>query len=125
MTFSDIQRILLNITWKPSNVDMDWKWEVKKLISEPNFDEGTLIRTTFKRPDTHTGEIGVGYGRWMYVPPNVTEDGVVKTAWLCAELIVRHELMESFLFDGNKIFDPHKSIKDLSYKQCDTAKELL
>lgn len=119
MIREDVEKILSNISWKPSNVDMDWKWEVESV------NNGHLIRTTFQRPDTHSGEMGTGYGRWMHVPWDVSEDGVVKTAWLCAELIVRHELMEAFLYKDKRIFDPHKSIKDLSYTQCDTAKELM
>lgn len=119
MNAVEIGRILSKITWVASCVDMDWKWEVKYV------DGGHLIRTTFQRPDINTGEVGTGYGRWMHIPDGTTKEGIVKTAWLCAELIVRHELMESFLFDGNKIFDPHKSITDLSYTQCDTAKEII
>jgi hypothetical protein len=119
MNRHEIEQILSKITWVPSCVDMNWNWEVESI------DGGHLIRTTFQRPDINSGEMGTGYGRWMHVPNGVSKEGVVKTAWLCAELIVRHELMESFLFDGDKIFDPHKSITDLSYTQCDTAKELL
>lgn len=132
MTLDKIEQVLSNITWKPSCVDMGWKWEVKEIFEADDFDikpkfisNGFLIRTTFQRPDTHTGEMGTGYGRWMHVPTDVSEEGIVKTAWLCAELIVRHELMEAFLYNEKRIFDPHKSIKDLSYTQCDTAKELL
>ena len=37
------------------------------------------------------------------------------TAWLCMELIVRHELMESMLVDGVRILDPHKTLEELAY----------
>lgn len=119
MNAVEIGKVLSKITWVPSCVDMGWKWEVKHV------DGGHLIRTTFQRPDINSGEMGTGYGRWMHIPEETTKEGVVKTAWLCAELIVKHELMESFLYEGKKIFDPHKTLKDLSYTQCDTAKQLI
>ena len=30
------------------------------------------------------------------------------------ELIVRHELMEAFLYKGIRIFDPHRTVEELS-----------
>jgi hypothetical protein len=119
MTRNEIIKTLSDISWLPSCVDMDWNWEVESI------DGGVLIRTTFRRPDINTGEMGTGYGRWMHVPEGTSKEGVVKTAWLCAELIVRHELMESFLYDGVKIFDPHKTLNELSYTKCDTAREII
>ena len=119
MNRNQIEETLSKITWVPSCVDMKWKWEVESI------DGGHLIRTTFQRPDINSGEMGTGYGRWMFVPHDVSKDGIVKTAWLCAELIVRHELMESFLYDDVKIFDPHKSLDELSHVKCDTAREII
>lgn len=109
MDIKEIKKIVKNISFENSNLDMGWKWQVKKITG------GFLIRTTFKRPDTHTGKIGTGYGRWAFVPKNVDDRGVVMTAWVCAELIVKHELMEAFRFKGIRILDPHKSLKDLAH----------
>ncbi len=39
---------------------------------------------------------------------------VVKTCWLLLELLVRHELMESFQYRGVKLFDPHKTVEELA-----------
>ena len=109
MNLSEITNILVRISFAPSNLDMGWKWEVKESS------EGFLIRTTFQRPDTNTGEVGTGFGRWMHVDKNTDERGIIMTAWICAELIVKHELMEAFLVDGVRILDPHKSIEELAY----------
>ena len=48
------------------------------------------------------------------MPVGASESAVVKTAWLLAELIVRHELMEAFLYKGIRIFDPHRTVEELS-----------
>lgn len=76
---------------------------------------GFAIRCSFKRPDTNTGKIDTGFGRWYMMNSDVSIDGVVKTAWMCAEQIVKHELMEAYLFDNKRIFYPHKSIENFIY----------
>lgn len=109
MDIKEIKKVIKNITFAPSNLDMGWKWEVKET------QEGFLIRTSFKRPDTNTGKIGTGFGRWMFVDKNIDERGLVMTAWLCAKLIVEHELMEALKYRGVRILDPHKSLDELAY----------
>lgn len=113
-SMSALQGVLDNITFAPSCLDMGWKWTI-----EPNYPlndgvRGWFVSTTFRRPDTRTGEIGTGTGRREFVPYGATESSVVKTAWLLAELIVRHELMEAFLYRGVRIFDPHRTVEELS-----------
>ena len=119
MKTEEIKEILSKVRFAPSNLDMGWKWDVKptKIMDDDGIliEKGFSIRTTFMRPDANSGEVEKGYGRWMYVPENVSTDGLVKTAWVCAELIIKHELMEAFLYDSNRIFDPHKSLEELSY----------
>ncbi len=109
-TLEFVNKVLSKISFVKSCVDMDWKWETQEI------ENGFLIRTTFQRPDVYkNGEIGTGFGRWMHIPKEVSEDGIVKTAWVCCELIVKHELMESFLYRKAKIFNPHRNLKDLAY----------
>lgn len=110
-TIEEAKLILSKVSFAPSCVDMGWEFEVQDDIQNNEF----RIRTTFQRPDTRTGEISRGYGRWMVTPKPATPAGLVKTAWLCAELIVKHELMEAFLYKGVRIFNPHKTLKHLAY----------
>lgn len=109
MDIKEIKKILKKVTFAPSNLDMGWKFQVKEI------QEGFLVRTSFKRPDTNSGKMGTGYGRWELVSRNADDRAVVMTAWLLAELIIKHELMESFLFLGVRILDPHKSLDALAY----------
>lgn len=104
-----LRHVLDGITFAPSCLDMGWGWQIETLPGR-----GWLINTTFRRPDTRTGEIGTGTGRKEFVAIGTSESGVVKTAWLLAELIVRHELMEAFLYRGVRIFDPHRTAEELS-----------
>lgn len=109
MDIKQVRKIIKNISFAPSNLDMGWQWQVK------NFQDGFLIRTSFQRPDTHTGKIGRGFGRFMFVDKNTSEEGLVMTAWICAELIIKHELMECFMYKSVRILDPHKSLQELAF----------
>ena len=109
-----LRAVLDQISFAPSCVHMGWQWQIEELRLQSGDLRGWLVNTTFRRPDTHTGEIGVGAGRKELVAFGVSESAVVKTCWLLAELIVRHELMEAFLYQGVRIFNPHHSIAELS-----------
>ena len=113
-TASELRAVLDGITFAPSCVDMGWKWEIEEVAEANGSPKGWLVNTTFQRPDTYTGVVGTGRGRKEWVPIGTTESGVVKTAWLLAELIVRHELMEAFLYRGVRIFNPHHTVDELA-----------
>jgi len=118
MKLEEIKELLEKISFSNNFQMIGTNWDVKETKIYDNgvvSEKGYSIRTTFMRPDVNTGEVEKGYGRWMYVPENVSTDGLVKTAWVCADLIVKHELMEAFLYNSTRIFDPHKSLSDLSY----------
>jgi hypothetical protein len=113
-TTAELRAIFDQVGFAPSCVNMDWTWEIEELHVEGGRLRGWLVNTTFRRPDTDTGAIGVGRGRQELIAVGTSESGVVKTAWLLAELIVRHELMEAFLYRGIRIFDPHHTVEELS-----------
>lgn len=104
-----LRRILDGVVLAPSGAKLDgleWQIEIDS--------RGWLIRATFLRPDRETGEVSRGAGRWELVAGDASATSVVKTAWLCCELLVRHELMESFTYRGVRIFDPHHTVDELS-----------
>jgi hypothetical protein len=113
-TTADLRAVFDEIGFNPSNLDMGWTWEIEELPEPTGALKGWLVNTTFQRPDTHTGIIGTGRGRKEFIALGTSESGAVKTAWLLAELIVRHELMEAFRYRGVRIFDPHHTVDELS-----------
>src|SRR4051812_14060619 len=113
-TTVELRAALQRVSFAPSCVNMGWAWEAEELPRPDGSLKGWLVNTTFQRPDTDSGAVGTGRGRQEFVAVGTSVSGVVKTAWLLAELIVRHELMEAFLFDGNRVFDPHKTVEELS-----------
>lgn len=109
-TKEDVEKILSYISFAKSCLEMGWEWQVREI------QEGFLIRCSFQRPDVYKdGEIGKGFGRWMFIEKDTPKSGIVKTAWLCSTLIVSHELMEAFEYKSAKIFNPHKSLTDLAH----------
>lgn len=114
-TTADLRATFEDITFAPNCVNMGWAWEIEELhVSPDGALKGWLVNTTFRRPDTDTGVVGIGRGRQEFIAAGTSVSGVVKTAWLLAELIVRHELMEAFLYRGVRIFDPHHTVDELS-----------
>lgn len=124
LTCFELKKILDDISFAPSCVDFNWGWEISEVEGQ-HWDEkepiskgqirGFLINTTFTRPDTNTGVIGVGRGRRMWIEETASETSVVMTAWVCIDLIVKHELMESYLYNKTKILNPHKTLEELAY----------
>lgn len=132
----DLREFLAQVKFNPSCVNLDWEWEIKSvaiLEDVPDMDygrrlseeEGWFVRTSFVRPDTNTGEVQRGFGRWEYIASGATESAVVKTCWVLAKMIVEHELMEAFTYKGVRIFDPHHTVEELSLPHRIRTKEIL
>jgi hypothetical protein len=118
LTLKGVEKILCEISFFPSAVAESAKtytFEAKEITTGDEEIDGFLVRCGFTRPDTQTGEIGKGYGRWNHVPKSTTIKGIVMTAYVAYKLVVEHEMMESFAFHGVRLLDPHKSIQELSY----------
>jgi hypothetical protein len=127
-TTEQLLSALQRITFVNTVLDFKWQFEYRpisvRLESPPDrpglAEEGKtgwLLWVSFERPDTLTGKVGRGRGRDEVVWQGTTLSGVIKTAWLLVELMVRHELMEGFRFDGARIFNPHNSVLDLARVQ--------
>ena len=78
--------------------------------------EGTdrvFIQATLARPDTHTGEPGIGYGSKLVLSEHMTRGEVVKKCFVGARDFAEHEVREAFLYRGRRILGPHIDIDDL------------
>ena len=113
LTRDELIETLLEI--KMSNTAVfNFRWHFQTHICNDLEMPGFFVRVGFERPDTNTGVVGLGYGRWEYIAQGTTISGVVKTAWLLIELVVRHELMEAFRWKDKRIFNPHNSVESLA-----------
>ena len=128
LTTERVEKILSSLKSAPSGIrmstDRDYRFEVKEIFHEDSSVDGFLIRCGFWRPDTLTGEMGEGFGRWNHVPRNGSVKAVVLTAFVAIKLVVEHEMMESFEYKSVKLFNPHKHLEELAYPNS-LPKELL
>lgn len=113
-----VERILEDISWAPSGLEsIVWKWEVvDTYLPSSNVAYGAKFRIAFQRPDAHSrsvANVSIGFGRWWYVEDDATETSVVKTAFVACKMILEHELMEAFLYQKVRIFNPHHTVNDL------------
>jgi len=109
-TVKKIRATIARVSFANSCLDMGWDWEVESWIRQCGF---YRIRCSFQRPDTNTGMLGRGWGRWWILDSDVSESGLLKTMFAAAKMIVDHELMEAFKVDGVRPFDPHNDVEDL------------
>ena len=121
-TVEELRECLSRISFQNTVVDFHWQFRFRPVVLTPTDDYPTeehawLIWAEFERPDTHTGQMGIGRGRDEIVRVGAWESGIIKTCWLLVELLVRHELMEGIRVDDLRIFDPHNSIADLQLAQ--------
>lgn len=117
-TRADLQAALARIAFAPSCIGLekaDLEFEARDET------HGWSVRLTFTRPDTTTGVAGRGAGRWEMIDVGISVTGAIKTCWLLLELLVRHELMESFLVDEIRVFDPHKTLSELQWGARSTS----
>lgn len=60
-----------------------------------------------------TGEVDHWKGRKWYLSEHMTDDEVVKTAYVAFEAAVKHEILEGFKVDGKILFNPHVNFEAL------------
>jgi hypothetical protein len=85
---------------------------VEKDVKRPD-DGRVFIQVIYRAPCVKTGEDKVWTGRKFYLSDHMTQDEVVKTAYLAFELAVKHEIMEGFLVGGKTLFNPHVDFTEL------------
>mgnify|MGYP003337638828 CR=1 FL=1 len=125
-TVEELQSVIKEITMENTALDFKWRFVVEPVpasnsyvYSEHNHclesaSQGWFVQVEFQRPDTATGEMGIGRSRKEFVAKGTWVSGLVKTCWLLLELTVRHELMEAFHWRNKRIFNPHNSVFDLA-----------
>jgi hypothetical protein len=114
-TQEQAQAIVDKISFAPSGIQMHETGNPEFEVQKTEF--GFMMRCSFWRPDTQTGEMGTGFGRWYLCSLDTNEKGLVMTAWMAFEQIVKHEMMECFLYEGVRILNPHKTLEELTYPE--------
>lgn len=72
-----------------------------------------FLQVVYKAPCTKDGTLSEWKGRKWYLSQHMTDDEIVKTAYVAFESCVKHEIMENFKVDGVILFNPHISFEEL------------
>lgn len=119
---TDLMNLLESIEMLGTRLeDWNFRWSLDTVLELDGVKErGWLVACSFERPDANGvfDEQGIGYGREWFVKPGTPVTGVVFTAWMAIEQVLKHELHESFtvMVDGERVrlLDPHKELSDLA-----------
>lgn len=71
------------------------------------------IQAHYDSACTDTEEIQTWNSGKHYLSTYMTDDEIIKRAWVCYEMAVKHEVMESFKVDGLRLFNPHTPFQAL------------
>lgn len=81
-----------------------------------NPDDGRIfMQVVYTAPCVKSGELKEWHGRKFYLSDHMTQDEIVKTAYLAFKLAVEHEIMEGFSMAGRILFNPHVDYIELLY----------
>lgn len=85
------------------------------IVSEDKeFENGRIyLQASYSAECTITGEPENWKGRKFYLSQYMTDDEIVKTAYVACEAAVKHEVMEGFKVDGIILFNPHINFEEL------------
>jgi hypothetical protein len=71
------------------------------------------LQIIYKSPCTESGKVEEWKGGKSYLSEFMTDDEIVKKAYVAFEQAVKHEVMESFKVDGITLFNPHINFEEL------------
>lgn len=83
---------------------------INRISYKPGYDlvlMGRHVQARFERPDTYTGEPGVGAGGTVAIRDDATPGDVVRTCFGLFKALEEHECREWFRVDGVQVFSPH------------------
>jgi hypothetical protein len=107
MTFDNRLRAIVDDISLPSNFRIIL--EKDKIISEGRF----YFQIGCMRPDTYTGVLKEGYSGKVYLSEYASDSELVQCIFGLYKAYVEHEVRETFLWRGRRVFGPHISTEAL------------
>lgn len=100
---------LSRITMSCLGVTFRLLFEQDKIVPNGRY----YLQVVYNAPCTKTKEWAEWKGRKFYLSEYMTQDEIVKTAYVAFEMVLKHEVMEGFKVDGKILFDPHINFESL------------
>lgn len=71
------------------------------------------LQVEYESPCTNTGKMEVWKSGKHYLSEFMTDDEIIKKAYVAFEQTVKHEVMEAFKVDNIILFNPHVNFEEL------------
>lgn len=113
-TFETISALLFRIEYK------NWKFHLEERA------DCFTLQIQFLDKCVITGEYEIQYCRKWFLSKHMTDNEIIRTAFLAVEIAERHELMEKFQLDGKLINNPHFDVlqmKNIGISTRETEKQ--
>lgn len=104
-----LQRVQVSIFGFDLKLMVEHDMESEGLLHEPR----VFIQYMYEAPDTKTGEMNTWKGGKWYLSRHMTDDEIIKKAYLAFRTCIEHEVLESFKVDGVILFNPHVNFEEL------------
>lgn len=101
-TLQTISDLVKKITYKD--------WTIKILVK----DDGFLLQPIFNAPDQYSKQMEEQHCRKWYVSQHSCDSEIIRTCYLAIQQGEMHELSENFMFNGQRIYNPHLNLKRLA-----------
>ncbi len=92
---------------------MGTKFWVQAHVDKKNDNGRIYLQVIYYADCQKTNEHKEWHGRKFYLSDHMTDDEIIKTAYLAFKLAVEHEVMESFKINDIVLFNPHINYKEL------------
>lgn len=116
-SLESIQKLLDRISMSLFGIQFKIRCEVdnkyRLVFSDKKLNGRIFIQIVFNAHCQKENMIKEWAGRKYYLSGYMTEDEIVKTAYVAFENTVKHEILEAFKVDGIILFNPHVNFEEL------------
>lgn len=127
MNHSQVKELISHITFSIFSKELKLSVHYDKLVEDMPVQckyKRMYLQVSYTAPCTKSGTIEEWKGGKHYLSRYMTEDEIVKKAYVAFEAAVKHEIMEGFKFDNTIVFNPHVDFRELlkiSHKEVKRA----
>jgi hypothetical protein len=108
-----MKRLSFNILGIDMEVIVEHDKKSKSFMEWLQKESRIYIQLAYRAPDTKELDFKNFKGGKWYLSEHMTDDEIVKKAYLAFRTCVEHEVLEGFKVDNVVIFNPHRNFEDL------------
>lgn len=86
----------------------EWEYHIQPIADQ------YYLQISFQANDTFTGTYTRQDARPWLLDPSIDESGFIRVAHMATVQAMMHEVDETFLYDGARLFNPHMNFRNLA-----------